>query len=280
VGSATDIDEQRRAYAELADARTRLKSHADELEARVRVRTATLREANAELEAFTYSVSHDLRTPLQFVRGFAEAIRSDAADNLSPENRDYLHRIIRAASRMDTIIQDLLGYSRLARAEMQLIELPLDEMINDVLAHHHAVIRESGAHVQVARPLPVVLADKTGLFQALSNLVSNALKFTRPGDPPEIRIRCETTEAGTRLWVEDGGIGIDPRHHERIFKLFERLHSPAEYPGTGIGLSLVRKAVMRMGGQCGVESQPNQGSRFWIEFPQACAVAPAVSHAL
>jgi PAS domain S-box-containing protein len=282
VGSATDMDEQRRAYAELAEARARLKSHADDLEARVRARTATLREANAELEAFTYSVSHDLRTPLQFVRGFAEAIRTDAGDSLSADNRDYLQRIIRAATRMDAIIQDLLAYSRLSRSEMQLAELPLEEVVADVLANHHAMIRQTGATVTVDRPLPTVSADKTGLYQALSNLVSNALKFSRPGEAPRVRIRAESANGATRLWIEDHGIGIDPRHHERIFQLFERLHSPAEYPGTGIGLSLVRKAVQRMGGRCGLESAPQLGSRFWIDFPQVCPVAraePAVAEA-
>lgn len=275
VASATDIDEQRRAYAELADARERLRSHAEELEARVRARTATLREANAELEAFAYSVSHDLRTPLQFVRGFAEAIRTDAGDTLSPDNRDYVERIIRAAARMDTIIQDLLAYSRLSRSDIQLVELALDDVVADVVASHQAMIRQSGATVTVNRPLPRVSADKTGLYQALSNLVSNALKFSPAGVAPVVRIHAETNEYTTRLWVEDNGIGIDPRHHERIFQLFERLHSPAEYPGTGIGLSLVRKAVQRMGGTCGVESAPQAGSRFWIDFPHVCALAPA-----
>ncbi len=275
VGSATDMDEQRRAFAELAEARTRLKDYAEQLEERVRARTATLREANSELEAFTYSVSHDLRTPLQFVRGFAEALR-DEAPTLSAEHRDYLHRIIRAASRMDSIIQDLLAYSRLSRSEMQLVELPLDDTIADVLAHHHAAIRQAGARVEVDRPLPTVFADKTGLFQAISNLVSNALKFTRANHPPLVRIRAEIVGEGARLWIEDNGIGIDHRHHDRIFQLFERLHSPADYPGTGIGLSLVRKAITRMGGNCGVESVPGEGSRFWIDFPRATALLPAV----
>lgn len=279
VGSATDIDDLRLAYAELDQARARLSSHTDELETRVRARTATLREMNAELEAFTYSVSHDLRTPLQFVRGFAEAIHSDPGASLSAENRDYLQRIIRSASRMDAIIQDLLAYSRLTRAEMQLVELPLEDVISDVLANHQAAIRQSGATVLVERPLPRVCADSTGLFQAMSNLVANALKFHRPGQPPALRLRAERTDHGIRLWVEDDGIGIDPQHHERIFKLFERLHGQSEYPGTGIGLSLVRKAVNRMGGACGVESSPGSGSRFWIDFPDACPLGATASPA-
>lgn len=277
VGSATDVDELRRAYADLTDARERLRSYAEELEARVRTRTATLREANAELEAFTYSVSHDLRTPLQFVRGFAEAIRADAESSLSAANRDYLLRIIRAATRMDTIIQDLLSYSRLSRADLQLTDVSLDAIVTDVLANFHTLIRQAAARVTVDGPLPSVRADRTGLFQAVSNLVSNALKFSRPGQAPQVRIRAETAQGAVRLWVEDDGIGIDSRHHERIFKLFERLHSPSEYPGTGIGLSLVRKAVRRMGGACGVESNPEVGSRFWIEFP--ISVPAALVHA-
>lgn len=278
VGSATDVDEQRRAYAELAEARERLKSHAEELEERVRARTATLREANAELEAFTYSVSHDLRTPLQFIRGFAEAIRDDARTTPSSEHRDYLERIIRAATRMDSIIQDLLAYSRLSRAEMQRVDVPLEEVISEVLGHHHGTIRQTHAEIIVDRPLPIVRGDRTGLFQALANLISNALKFARHGERPMVHIRAEATEHTVRLWIEDNGIGIDPRHHERIFQLFERLHGASEYPGTGIGLSLVRKAVTRMGGACGVESTPGRGSRFWIDFAQPVPMA-AVTHA-
>jgi PAS domain S-box-containing protein len=282
VFHAYDITDRKKAYAELAAARELLRCHAEELEARVRQRTATLRETNAELEAFTYSVSHDLRTPLQFVRSFAEAVVDDPANTLSPESEDYLRRILRAATRMDTIIQDLLGYSRLARSEMQLTSIPLGDMISDVATHHQAAIQRAGARVEVEPHLPAVRGDRTGLFQALSNLVSNALKFTVPGRAPVIRIRADETPERVRLWVEDNGIGIAPHHHEKIFKLFERLHGPTEYPGTGIGLSLVRKAVNRMGGTCGVESAPGAGSRFWLDFPKSdgtVVVSNAPAHA-
>jgi PAS domain S-box-containing protein len=272
VGSATDVDEQRRAFAELEHARQRLKDHAEELEQRVRARTETLREANAELEAFTYSVSHDLRTPLQFIRGFAEAIQSSGALAGSSENAEHLSRIIRAAARMDATIGDLLAYSRLTQSEIQLEPLRLETAVTDVLAQHHAAIKRTGATVFVDRPLPAVCADRTGLTQALANLISNALKFTRPGEAPWIRIRAETDERAVRLWVEDRGIGIEAADQDRIFRLFERLHGHSDYPGTGVGLSLVRKAVTRMGGTCGVVSSPGQGSRFWLEFPTACNV--------
>ncbi|MBW8780445.1 MAG: PAS domain S-box protein [Verrucomicrobia bacterium] len=268
VGTATDIDTQRRAYAELADAREQLRHHADQLEHQVRVRTAGLQEINAELEAFSYSVSHDLRAPLQFVSGFAESILMDAGNHLTFDSKDHLRRILRSAGRMDTIINDLLAYSRLSRAEMHIGDQSLESIVADVIATHHLPIQASvGAQVSVASPLPSVRADKTGLFQALSNLLSNALKFTKPGQPAVIRIRAESRGPKVRLWVEDNGIGIEAKNHERIFKLFERLHGNASYSGSGVGLSLVRKAVTRMGGACGVESAPGQGSRFWIDFP-------------
>jgi len=269
VFHAYDITERNRAYAELAIARELLRCHADELEARVRQRTATLRETNAELEAFTYSVSHDLRTPLQFVRSFAEAIEEDQQSRLTLESSGYLRRIIRAAERMESMIHDLLGYSRVARADVSLTLLPLDEAVAEVLGHHQTMIQRTGAQLQVASPLPRVLADRVGLFQALSNLIANSLKFVSADRTPLIRVRAECGSGSTRLWVEDNGIGIHARHHEKIFKLFERLHSVSEYPGTGIGLALVRKVVHRMGGRCGVESAPDIGSRFWIDFPVA-----------
>ncbi|HYC70081.1 MAG TPA: PAS domain S-box protein [Opitutaceae bacterium] len=273
VFHAYDITDRKRAYAELATARELLRCHADELEARVRERTATLREANVELEAFTYSVSHDLRTPLQFVRSFAEAIEADRGNHLTAEGSDFLQRIIRAASRMEAIIHDLLGYSRLARADMALIPVPLQQVVADVVSHQQAGIQRCGARIEVDAPLPTVLADRVGLYQTLSNLVSNALKFSAAGRPPTVHVRAEDRGPVVRLWIEDNGIGIHPRHHEKIFQLFERLHSPTEYPGTGVGLALVRKAVQRMGGQCGVESAPGAGSRFWIDFNPAPAPA-------
>lgn len=266
---ADALDAQRRAYADLAETRELLRHHASRLEEQVRHRTASLQESNAELEAFSYSVSHDLRTPLRFVRGFTEAIVEESGAALSEQTQDYLRRILTAAQRMDTIINDLLSYSRLSRAEMQIVEQSLEAIVGDVLTFQYAQIQQAKAAVIVDSPLPHVRADRTGLFQALSNLVSNALKFTSQDRPPVVRIRAESRFDHVRVWIEDNGIGIDPRHHDRIFKLFERLHGASEFPGTGIGLSLVRKAVQRMGGSCGVESTEGEGSRFWIDFPNS-----------
>jgi PAS domain S-box-containing protein len=270
------LEDTDRAYADLAAARELLRGHAEVLEARVHERTASLRDLNAELEAFTYSVSHDLRTPLQFIRRYAEAVAHDPVCELSPDSRAHLNRIISAAVRMDVIIHDLLGYSRLGRGEIVLTPHSLDEAVADAIAQQQAVTQRLGAQFMVESPLPRVLADDAGLFQILSNLISNALKFTAPGRIPVVRVRAEPRDRFVRLWIIDNGLGIHERHHGKIFQLFERVPDTTAYPGTGLGLALVRKAVGRMGGSCGVESAPGAGSRFWVDFPAAPTAAPAM----
>ncbi len=274
VGAATNIDAQRRAYLELAEARAELRRHADHLESEVRQRTARLSEVNEELEAFTYSASHDLRVPLHHIHGFAQAILEDREAGLSPAGHANMRLILNATQRMDTLIMDLLAYSRLSRAEIVIAPTDLEPILNDVLAQHRGTIQAKHALVEIARPLPLVPADRVGLQQILFNLVGNALKFVPAGRRPEIRIHVERRERRHRLWVEDNGIGIDKRHHEGVFKLFQRLHGTRDYAGTGIGLSLVKRAAERMGGACGVESVPGHGSRFWVEFQVAEAGDP------
>jgi signal transduction histidine kinase len=255
-------------------ARAQLRRHADNLENEVRQRTARLEEVNDELEAFTYSVSHDLRVPLQHIHGFTEAVVEQEQERLSSSSRDNLRLVLSSAKRMDVLIHDLLAYSRLSRAEVRLDVIPLDEAVAEVLAHHRATIQACDAEVCVERPLPAVNADRVGLRQALTNLVGNALKFIVPGRRPEIRIRAELRGERTRVWIEDNGIGIERREHEAIFEIFHRLHGARNYPGTGVGLSLVRKGMARMGGTCGVESEPGRGSRFWLEFPTVPELGP------
>jgi PAS domain S-box-containing protein len=269
VGTATNIDEQRRAYAELTAARAELRRHADDLENVVRLRTARLEEVNAELEAFTYSASHDLRAPIRHIRGFAEAVLADAGATLSEENQTNLRLILSSACRMDTLICDLLAYSRLSRDEIILVPLALDAVVADVVADQRATIKNQHAEILVHGALPLVMADRVGLQQVLANLVGNALKFVAPGVAPRVVIRAELRGTRVRLWVEDNGIGIEPRYHEDIFTLFRRLHGAKTYAGTGIGLSLVRKGMTRMDGECGVESAPGAGSRFWLDFQAA-----------
>ena len=247
-----EIAERKRAEAEI-------KRRADELEA-----------ANKELEAFSYSVSHDLRTPLRAMQGFAQALNEDFADRLGPVAQDYTQRIVAAACRMDSLIQDLLAYSRLSRVQILLEPLDLRSVMAQVKAHTEGELREPGALLEVAIPeaFPHVMAHATTLVQVVTNLLTNAVKFVASGVRPHVRVWAEERGEWGRLWVEDNGIGIAPEHQVRIFRVFERLHGSETYPGTGIGLAIAAKGMERMGGRAGVESTPGKGSKFWIELPK------------
>lgn len=262
------------AYARLAGAAmdnallyAQVRHHAEELEQRVATRTAELQSSNEALEAFAYSVSHDLRAPLRAVQGMADALREDYAEKLDVTGQDYLRRVAEAAARMDGLIQDLLAYGRLSRADLKPEAVNLASVASEALEQLQSEIARSGAQVTVAEALPVVIGHRATLLQAVANLLSNAIKFARTDVPARIRVWSERRAGRVRLWVEDNGIGIDPEYHERIFRVFERLHGVETYPGTGIGLAIVRKGMERLGGQSGVESKPGEGSRFWIELP-------------
>jgi signal transduction histidine kinase len=247
----------------------RLEQHASELEERVAERTTELGEANDELEAFAYSVAHDLRAPLRAMTGFSEALIEDYAAELGDEGADYAHRIADAASVMDHLIEDLLAYGRLARAEIHVEPVSLRQALDEALSQQQGAIDTSQAKLTVDKAFPDVEGDYRMLVQVISNLISNALKFVAPGETPSVRISAESSQGRVLLSVEDKGIGIDPEHEQRIFRVFERLHGGEVYPGTGIGLAIVRKGVERMNGQVGVESKPGKGSHFWIELEAA-----------
>ena len=272
--------------------REQLQRYTAELEQRVAERTRRLEETNAELEAFSYSVSHDLRAPLRTIQGFTQALVEDYGDRLNSIGREYAHYIVESAVQMDTLISDLLAYSRLSRAAIQVQPTDLSNVIGQALSQLHAELQERQALVTVEEPFPQVMAHRTTLFQVVANLLSNAIKFVAPDVQPQVRIWVEEREEGkvgdgeivsgetssaiadtpykwVRLSVEDNGIGIAPEYQERIFRVFERLHGTETYAGTGIGLAIVRKGMERLGGRVGLESQPNQGSRFWIELPKA-----------
>lgn len=268
--------------------REQLQNYTTELEQRVAKRTRELQEINNELEAFTYSVSHDLRAPLRTLQGFTQALLEDYGDHLDPVGQDYARYIAEAAVSMDTLISDLLAYSRLSRAEIQIQPIDLSRVVAQGLSQVDAALQERQAQVTVDEPLPQVMAHRTTLVQVVTNLLSNAIKFVKPDVQPQVRVWAQergregqggdfvqtsplspqSSEKWVRLWVEDNGIGIASEYHERIFRVFERLHGIETYPGTGIGLAIVRKGMERMGGRVGVESQPDQGSCFWIELPK------------
>lgn len=228
-----------------------------------------LKEANDQLEAFSYTVAHDLRAPLRGIQGFAQAVAEDYREKLDGTGRDYLQRIVKAATRMESLIEDLLGFAKLARAELRATRFELATVLREAMANLAVSIAETGANIAIIPPLPVVQANHAACVQVLQNLLANALKFMQPGQAPDIRIWSEIRGRHTRLWIEDNGIGIALEQRDRIFRPFERLHSQEEYPGTGIGLAIVSTATRRMDGACGVESTPGKGARFWIELPIA-----------
>ncbi len=225
-----------------------------------------LREAMKEAEAFSYSVSHDLRAPLRTVQGFAQVLIEDYAPSMDPKAREFAERIVSAAKRMDILIQDLLGYSRLSRSDMSMETVNLETALKEALDQLQQEIAEKHAVIEFRNPFPEVKAHHLTLVQVLANLISNAIKFTLPDMTPKLRIASETYGPWVCLRIEDNGIGIPVQHHKHIFQVFERLHGQETYPGNGIGLAIVRKGIEKMKGRYGLESEPGGGSRFWIEL--------------
>jgi PAS domain S-box-containing protein len=236
------------------------------LEHRVEERTAELEETNQQLEAFTYTVSHDLRAPLRGIQGFAEALREDYGDKLDGNATEYLRRVEAGARRMEVLLEDLLSYSRLSRVSFSLSPVALTTVLQEAMMLLESDIRGRSTRITMPERLPSVYAHLPTLVQVLQNLLSNALKFTPADQTPVVVITAEETDAFVRLSIRDCGIGIAPDFFERIFQVFEWLHGQDQFPGTGIGLAIVKKGVERMGGICGVESEMNRGSKFWIQL--------------
>ncbi|HEX7899271.1 MAG TPA: response regulator [Planctomycetota bacterium] len=226
-------------------------------------------ELSRELELFSSSVAHDLRAPLRAIEGFADALVEDHGATLQPEARGYLDRMTNAAKRMDALIRNLLAYSHVARQKVEPRKIDLSVLVIDVQREWADTIETKGADVLLEAPLLAVSGHELTLRQALSNLLGNALKFTREEVPPVVRIRTERKGDLVRLIIEDQGIGIPPEGQKRLFRPFERLHGQDRYEGTGMGLAIVRRAIEKMGGTVGVESEPGRGSRFFIELPAA-----------
>jgi signal transduction histidine kinase len=242
---------------------TQRKAFQAELERQVQERTVRLQETIGELEAFSYSVSHDMRAPLRAMEGYAKALLSDYHDRLDPEARHWLDRILRSAHRLDSLIKDVLSYSRVAKEEIELSPVDLPRLIDDILSTNPE-FQAPRVRIVIEKPLHRVLGHEASLTQCVTNLLGNAIKFIADGVVPTIVIRSERIDGKVRLWFEDNGIGIDPGHHERIFQIFGQVYPEERYSGTGIGLAIVRKAAQRMNGEVGVISQLNNGSRFWL----------------
>lgn len=251
----------------LLEARERLRSYTADLEAKVRERTQRLEESVAELEAFSYSLSHDLRAPLRAIQSFTEMVLQDYGDRI-PEGADYLRRVVAAASRMDLLIRDVLAFARVSQAEIQLGSVDVEELIR-ALIRERPYLQPPQAQVTIQGELPRVIGHVASLTQCFGNLLENGVKFVAPGVEPKVEIFAERHGDRVRLSLRDNGIGIDPAGQEQLFSTFRRLRPAKAYHGTGVGLAIVRKAVHRMNGSLGVTSTPGDGSTFWIELALA-----------
>ena len=220
-----------------------------------------------EMEDFAYSASHDLQAPLRTFEGYARWLLEDYGDVLDVTGRQLCEEIIADALHMKKLLDGLLEYSRIGRLHTQAVTVDVQKVLERVLHNLQLEIIDSGATIHVPTSLPVVLYPEVRLTQIFSNLLSNALKFTA-GKAPEVTIEYEEHPHHYRFAVRDHGIGIAPEHFGRIFEIFKRLHTREEYPGTGAGLTIVKKIVEAHGGQIGVESTPGEGSTFWFTIPK------------
>jgi len=227
-----------------------------------------LTAANRELEAFTYSVSHDLRAPLRAISSFAQILDKDSRASMGEEGGRCLDRIIAMSARMATLIEDLLLYARTACAPEGAVPVPLAPLAQDLATIFGERIA-AGARLEVVEPLATPLGDPTLVGQILNNLVGNALTYCCTQGTPQVRITSKRIGGHVVIRVADNGIGIEPQYHEKIFQVFQRLHSADEYPGTGLGLAIVAKAVRVMEGDVSVESAPGRGSTFTVRLPAA-----------
>jgi PAS domain S-box-containing protein len=264
-----DITPRKKIQADLSEAQSVLQEHAANLEQTVAERTAKLQETIAELERFSYTISHDLRAPLRAMESFSGFVVEDYGDRLDDQGREYLERIRGSAQRMDALIRDVLVYSQTARADLKIEPVDLDSLTNQVLTQY-GFLNNPANRIEIRAPLGSAFGNATMLSQVFSNLIQNALKFIKPGQPPHILIWTERDQEHVRIHIRDNGIGIPVAAREKIFGIFEQAHGGG-YEGTGIGLAIVKRAVERMFGKVGVQSEPGKGSTFWIELPTSPA---------
>jgi signal transduction histidine kinase/CHASE3 domain sensor protein len=272
VLSMLDVTELKRTQRELYDANALL-------EQRIQARTEQLAEANIELRAFAHTIAHDLRAPLRNVQGYAAALLQDEAATLSAPGGRFLRRILAVSQHMDRLVTDLLAYSQMSHAELRLQPVELDRVVQLALGDMETQIAASGARIDAAAPLPAVLGNEAILVQVFENLIGNAIKFVAPGVKPHVHIDARLDADAAYVRIADNGIGIPEDKRERVFDVFARLHGEEQYPGTGIGLAIVKKGVERLGGTVRVEGAPSGTVfRLCLQRPRPqtqAAVAPA-----
>jgi PAS domain S-box-containing protein len=237
------------------------------LEARVDERTTSLLEANRELEAFSYTVSHDLRAPIRHVSGFVDMLKAHAGASLDSKSRHYLDTIKQASVHMGVLIDGLLGFSRLGRSELSKRSVPLGELVESTRAELHPELVGRQVEWKIGE-LPTIFADPTMLRLVLTNLLSNAVKYTKQKPLAHIEIGSEERGREHVVWVKDDGAGFNMAYSNKLFGVFQRLHSEQEFAGTGIGLATARRIVNRHGGRIWAESEPGRGATFYFSLPR------------
>lgn len=239
-----------------------------ELETRIEARTAALNAKSRELESFAYSVAHDLKAPLRGIDGYSHLLLEEYAQRLDDEGRSFLKTIQDATDEMNQLIDDLLAYSRVERRESKSDRIELAPIVDSIVEEKRREATNRPIDFAVAVNGSTVKADVNGLAQSLRNYLDNAIKFTGKVTDPRIEVGSKESPESYVLWVRDNGIGFDMKHHDRIFDLFQRVDAAKDYPGTGVGLAIVRKAMERMGGRAWAESEPGHGATFYLEIPK------------
>lgn len=239
----------------------------EKLERRVAERTEELEAANRELEAFSYSVSHDLRTPLRAIDGFSHILLDDYGNKLDDEAKRLLKVVRNNTIRMGQLIDDMLKFSRTGRVELTFSEMNMEKLVHEVLEELKLSFTDSKLRVQIDQ-LPAAMGDSAMMHQVIVNLMTNAIKFSRNNEIPKIHVGATVKGAETIYFVKDNGVGFDMQYADKLFGVFQRLHSMEEFEGTGIGLAIVKRIITRHGGRVWAESKPNEGATIYFSLPR------------
>jgi signal transduction histidine kinase len=265
LGLLTDTFNQMLSQIELQN--LKIVSFNQELEQKVSDRTEQLEAANKEMEAFSYSVSHDLRSPLRAVIGYSQILEMDHSDTLNPDALSILKRISSNAQRMGQLIDDLLSFSRLGRQDIKKSDINMHSLVQEVIKEV-TQLSPYKANIVMAETLPSAMADRSLIYQVWMNLLSNAVKYSSKKDNPLVEIGATVKDNTTIYFVKDNGAGFNMEYANKLFNVFQRLHSPKEFEGTGIGLATVARIIIKHGGKVWAEAKENEGATFYFILPK------------